>query len=333
MLLGPRLVYGQQIDPQRATDAQALFEQAMNEMDAGQFATACKKLEEVTRLVPDGVGGKYALGECYERLGKLASAWTQFSFAQQVATRLGQTERAEGARGKAESLKPKLATLTVSVPASLASVQGISIVRDGVELREPQWGTPLYVDAGQHEVVVTASGYSTWKKRVEVLTDGAKAKFSVPENAIKPDAKEQAKAGAPLIPLLITPPAPERTWQKPVGLAISGVGVVCLAAGAISGGFAIAKKNESNDAGHCNAETNRCDDIGVALRDQAVGLGNASTGLLIAGAAVGVGGVVLWLTAPKDRRPVNDNKPSPGENKVQATIEMSSTWIGVRGRF
>lgn len=293
-------VQAQDVDPQKAAAAQTLFEQAMGEMEAQQFASACKKFEEVTRLLPEGVGGKYMLGECYERLGRLASAWAQFSFAFQLATRFGQTERATDANARAEALKPKLATLCIAVPEEMRKVPGISVLRDGVDLREPQWGTEIYVDAGPHDVIVTAPGYTTWKKRIEVLTDAVQVKLAVPQDAIKPEIKTPPKEVLPPIaPVVIMPHAPDRSWQRPTGIAGFVVGAATLVTGNILGGLAIAKKNESNDSGHCAISTNRCDDVGLTLRKEAVGLGNGSTGLFVAGTVVGVVGVVLWVTAPK----------------------------------
>jgi hypothetical protein len=334
-LLAPAPAVSQPIDPQRATDAQTLFEQAVNEMDAGQFASACKKLEEVTRLVPDGVGGKYALGECYERLGRLASAWTQYSFANQIATRMGQTERAEESKRKADALRPRLATLSILVPPELRSIPGFSIVRDGVELREPQWGTELYVDAGLHELVATAPGYTTWKKRVEVLTDGVKVKFSVPDRAIVSDPTASTKPGSPLAPVVMAPPAPDRSWQRPVGIAVTGAGAASLVAGAIFGGVAIYLNNQSNADNHCDVVSNECDDHGVALRGQAVGVGNASTGLIVAGAIVAAGGVLLWITAPpsKEKAKTEEKKPATSAPAVRAGIELTPGGFSVRGLF
>src|SRR5262245_4192707 len=75
----------QTADPQRASAAQALFDQAFDEMGKKQFASACPKLEEATRLVPDALGAKEQLALCYEGWGKLASAWSQWVILQSAA--------------------------------------------------------------------------------------------------------------------------------------------------------------------------------------------------------------------------------------------------------
>lgn len=321
-------VRAQDVDPQKATDAQALFEQATADMEAKQYASACKKFEEVTRLVPEGAGGKYMLGDCYEKLGKLASAWAQFSFASQLASRFGQTERATDATARAEALRPKLATLTVFLPDSLRHIAGISVVRDGIDLREAQWGTAIYVDSGAHEVTVKAPGYSTWKRRVEVLADGVQVKLPIPEGVIKPEINSPILGKNAPGPIVIIAPEPDRSWQRPFGVTLSAFGAATLATGGILGGLAIAKRNESNESGHCTLETNKCDDEGLTMRKEAVALGNASTGFLLAGTVVGIVGITIWATAPNTKS--SHEKKKSGE---QVEVRAGLGRIGISGQF
>ena len=53
--------------------AEALFDQGVRLMKQNNFAEACPKLEESDRIDP-AVGTLLYLGECYERVGKTASA-------------------------------------------------------------------------------------------------------------------------------------------------------------------------------------------------------------------------------------------------------------------
>lgn len=85
------------MDPQAAAAAQALYAKATADMDAKDFASACRKLEEVTRLAPEGLGAKLTLGDCYAALGKLASAWGQYVIVKTAGAQAGQAERAERA--------------------------------------------------------------------------------------------------------------------------------------------------------------------------------------------------------------------------------------------
>ena len=55
----------------------ALFREAGALVDAGQPERACPKYEESLRLY-DSVNTRYFLADCYERTGKMASAWAHF---------------------------------------------------------------------------------------------------------------------------------------------------------------------------------------------------------------------------------------------------------------
>lgn len=47
----------------------------------GDWAAACPKFEESERLDP-GIGTLYHLADCYEHVGRLATAWGLFDAAQ-----------------------------------------------------------------------------------------------------------------------------------------------------------------------------------------------------------------------------------------------------------
>jgi hypothetical protein len=84
--------------------AERLYEVATAAMDKGDYATACPKLEEVVRLVPDGIGAKLTLAECYEGAGRLASAWAVYGTARAVAAKAGQPDREKKAAAKERAL-------------------------------------------------------------------------------------------------------------------------------------------------------------------------------------------------------------------------------------
>src|SRR5688500_5523674 len=73
--------------------AEALFDQGLRLMKQNSFSEACPKLEESNRIDP-AVGTLLYLGECYERVGKTASAWATFREAASLATNSSQPDRA-----------------------------------------------------------------------------------------------------------------------------------------------------------------------------------------------------------------------------------------------
>ncbi|WP_437946517.1 hypothetical protein WME98_37465 [Sorangium sp. So ce296] len=310
-LLAPVTARAQPVAPQRETTVQALYEQATSEMDAGRYERACPRLEEVVRLAPDALGAKLTLGECYEGWGKLASAWSQYVLVEGEATKVGDLDRQMKAAGKSAALKPKLATLTIEVPASVRSVPGLTITRDGLPVREAQWSVPLPLDVGRHEIVVSGRGYKTSKQQIEIAADGHRVAVPVPP------LESMTSAGS----------NPERPWQRPAAIVAIGLGGAGLAVGAVLGGLAIARNQESND-GHCSAQ-DRCDPAGLDLRRQAVGLGNGSTVALVTGGLLAAGGAVLFVTAPSQAQ--RDGRAQSRGARWRAEIALLPGSVAVQG--
>ncbi|MGK3960922.1 hypothetical protein WMF38_48700 [Sorangium sp. So ce118] len=324
---GPARAQGaQEMDRHAALTAQALYDQATAEMDAGKYASACGKLEEVTRLAPDGLGAKLTLAQCYEAWGKLASAWAQYTLVEAMAGKAGQAERSTRAGERAAALKPRLATLTIDVPAAVRAYPGLAITRDGVPLGQAQLGASLPVDAGEHEVVATAPGRKPWRRSTAVGADGDAVSVAIPALERELPASAPGQRGA----REVTPapgsgqrgarevtPAPG-SGQRVAGLVVGGAGLLGVGVGVFFGMNAKSKLDESNEDGHCLG--NACDDIGAERRNQAWSAGNVSTVLFLAGGAALAGGVTLFLTAPAPERP-------------SAHVALGPRGITVRGGF
>lgn len=293
----------QDIDPQAAAMAQSLYEQAIGLMDEKNFAAACPKLEQATKLVPKGLGARLGLGECYVGQRRLASAWAQYVKAEALAAATGEADAAADARAEANKLKPKLAMITITVPETMRGVPGLSVTWDGFVQDEAVWGTPMPIDAGKHKIEAKASARRTWAREVEVPTDGLALEEKVPELEVVPVDVTPPSSEMSRGPTVISRPA-SRTWMRPVGIAALGVGATALVVGGVLGGIAISKRDASNAEGECNAQ-NFCNERGVALRDQSLALARGSTaGWLVGGAFVTIG-VVLLVSAPHRTKEAN----------------------------
>jgi len=316
----------QSSDAEKIAAAQALYDEAVALMDAKDFPRACPKLEEAARLVPEGIGAKLTLAECYEETGKLASAWSQYSISASMAERAGQKERAKQAASKAEALKGRLARLTIEVPDAVRAIPKLTITRGGSVVGEAQWGTSLPVDVGSHEIVVTAPGYKAWSRKVEVAKDGdtVTARVEAPAIDQNEEAAEERRRAASTV--VIQNMAPERPWQRPLGVAVMSVGAAGLVVGGVLGGLAIRKNNESNESGLCDAE-DYCKKAGLALRSEAVGLGNGSTAALVVSGVALLGGVALFATAPASKGKEDKGLPAG------LGLEVAPGAIRVRGSF
>lgn len=284
--------------PARAQDAQtqamgrALFNEGVALYNAGNYGEACPKLEASLRAYP-GIGTRGKLAECYEKLGRHASAWAMYREVAQLATRSGDAAREQIASERARSLEPKLSYLTVSIPPA-NDVPGLIVKRDGRDIDRSKLGAAEPADPGTVSFEVSAPDKKTVTAQV-VLTPGQRARFDVPslEPAVAPAPHPEPVAEP------VTPRSEERLeWQKPTGLVLGGVGIAGLAVGTIFGLSAQSTYNGAFDDGRCDRATKQCDASGQQAVEDARSLATVSTVLVAAGAAFAVGGAVLYFTAP-----------------------------------
>jgi hypothetical protein len=166
--------------PSEAGPAQALFDEAQKDIDAKRWDAAIEKLERAVKLVPDAIGARLTLADCYENAGRLGSAWEQYSVAVALAEKEKQPARADKARKQASALRAKVAVVKLVVPDA-ARAQGLQVFQDDKPIAEALWGTDIPVDSGREIVFrASASGRKAWTTRIFVKTDGSNTKIDVP---------------------------------------------------------------------------------------------------------------------------------------------------------
>jgi hypothetical protein len=272
-------------DAERAAAAQMLFDEGKRLVKEGQYAAACPKFAESQRLDPAS-GALFQLADCHEKLGRTASAWAEFLEVASLARREGQLDwegRERIAKARASKLEPSLVRLVVVGPAQ--RLNGLVLRRDGVEMAEGQWDTPIPVDPGEHTVTASIRGREVWSTKV--LVSRGTERVAVP--VLKSPPEELASTPAP-------PPAPPKKlgpWRT-AGLAIGGVGLAGIGVGTALG--LVAKS--TLDASNKQCDGNACTAKGDELRHAAIAAGNGSTGAFIAGGALLAGGVLLFALGP-----------------------------------
>jgi len=284
--------------------ARDLFNEARKLVKAGDYASACPKLEESQRLDP-GVGTLFNLADCYEHTGKTASAWSMFADAAAASRASKEPEREKAARQRAQDLEPKLLRLSIMIPPSV-EVSGIEVRRDGTVLNKPMWGQAVPVDSGEHKIEVTAPGKNPWSVTITLSGEGKTETVTIPglETAAAPPPVSPAAAASSAAPPVSTsvpppvqtsPPEGNGGSQRMMGLVVGGVGIVSLG---LAGYFAYATKSKLSDAEAYCVDAKCTDQKGVDLHDDAVK--NADMASIFSGiGALGlVGGAVLYLTAP-----------------------------------
>src|SRR5262249_45322094 len=134
--------------------ADALFNEGRRLMADGQFAEACPKFLESEQL-RHGLGTLLNLADCFEKVGRTASAWTTFREVDDEATKAGDAARKRVAHERIEALEPRLSKLIVDVPHD-HDLPGLEVRKDGSVVGRASWGVPIPVDPGKHSIAAVA---------------------------------------------------------------------------------------------------------------------------------------------------------------------------------
>ena len=286
----------------RKAAAEALFEQGRELSLQKNFAAACPKFAASLSLEP-GIGTMLWLADCYENNGQTASAWAEFKEAASGAA-IEHDPREKVARRRADDLTPRLSRLTIMPPPERSGA-GVEIRRDGVVISAAELGVALPVDPGIHALAAEAPDRKPWSAMVQIPSAPGDVTITVPVLEHLPKGSPPAGSSAPPAADIATEarnadvaPASKDGVQRAVGLVTTGVGVVGLGIGAFLGLRAKSTYDNSNSSGHCLAD-NQCDATGTQSRTDARALAGEATAAVILGAAAAVGGIFIYITAPR----------------------------------
>jgi len=280
--------------------AEALFDEGVALLSKGKYEAACKKLEDSER-VDSGIGTLLYLADCYEKLGRTASAWATFRAAASKAQSAGQPDRARAGMDRANRLEGKLVRLSIDAAPETKALEGLTIRRGSESVPSTLLGMAVPVDPGSYEVVAAAPGYLPFSTTVTVDPTKANETVMIPVLEADPNAVPEATpAAAPAAATAATPeepPAPPGRTQRTVGLVLGGVGLVGFGVGTAFGLVAIDKNNQALDLG-CEGTSCPPGD-GEALSASAFDSATLSTVFFVAGGALLATGAVLYFTAPR----------------------------------
>jgi len=227
--------------------AEALYEEARGLMKQGKLDQACPKLKQSYDLDPGG-GTLLNLAECYEKQGKLASAWSSFKEAQVAAQRDGRRERVDYAKKHIAGIEPRLPKITIEVPSD-ANTPGLSVTLDGAELGAAAWGVGVPIDPGSHELAASATNKQPFKKQFEIAATAASTTLTVPKledapTAVAPPRVIDQDVKKEPVP---SEPASASSSSRTVGYVLVGAGVVGIGVGSYFGLHAFSKWGERKD--------------------------------------------------------------------------------------
>jgi len=314
----PRRVHAQ--DASQQATAQALFDEGMRLFGESQFAESCAKFEASLAIVP-AMGTRGKLAECYEKVGRTASAWAAYREVAVLAKRAAQPRREQVASERAARLEALLSYLTVVVSDD-ARVPGLRIVRNGTLLSPGAYGTEIATDPGPQRVEVSAQGYVSQIVTVEVLDQGH-SNLEVPILVASPVQD--------IVPVESNVSSTNTAMRPASSRRIAGIATVAVGGGALTLATVLGLKarsdyNSAFDDGRCDGN-DVCNPSGKKAVDDARSLANIGTAFAVSGTVLLGVGAYLWLWAP------DENLSTDGVVRVTPNAGSDSLGLSLSGRF
>jgi serine/threonine-protein kinase len=286
-----------------AAGAQALFVEGRRLVAEGQYVAGCAKLDQSEKLDP-APGTLINLADCYEKSGRLATAWIAFHDAAIAAERAGRDVWAAQARDRAQRLEPRVPKLSVVIDEP---VDGLAVERDGLAIAPSALGLAVPVDPAAYEIAATAPGRRRWSTKVTiesgmyvvlhvpVLVEETKALPKQTEpHVLQPQPGRAPSAG---------PETAAGSLRRTIGVSLGGAALVAGAIGLYFGMDAITDNEDA--AARCPSSPRCTDPEAVGLTTAARHAATVSTVAFIAGGALLAAGVTVYFTAP--RRPASSS--------------------------
>lgn len=323
----PRTASAQATAAQKAA-AEALFDEGVRLLHAGSFESACTKLETSQQLDP-GVGTLLYLGECYERLGRSASAWANFREAASLAEASNQPDRMKLARERAARLEGELSWLRIEVAPEIRAIPGLEIRRANVVVPVELSGNATPIDPGDVLVEASAPGYAPFSTTVRILPKGHAIVTipwlrELPASTAAPPLTASTNAGSAGEPARRADATSQRSpTLSALPWVLDGVGVVGLGVGTYYGIRALSKASDARDkcpGGLCLSEGGKKD------RDSANRAAIVADVALGVGAAALVTGIILHLVLPSN----TEGEPAVGLTPI---LDGSQVGLSLSGRL
>lgn len=285
-IAGPTALLAQPASSDAQKRADALFSQGQRFLKNKEYAVACAAFEQSQKLDP-AIGTQLNIALCYEQWGHVAVAYHAFLEAARLAEPASD-ERGPKALLRAQELKPKLATLTLTIsdqglPADKPDPAAV-IVLDGKGLNKRKMHKML-LDPGAHQLEVRAPGREPVTKKFSLVM-GQREEFEL-------------DIPAPLQGIKAAPPS-RSTRRLAVGWTLTGLGVV--GAGAAGYLAVVARRDyRAEFKSNCSSSTNECNEAGYLATHDARRRANIASIVAGGGLAFAVTGVVVLLTGRSSR--------------------------------
>lgn len=306
----------------QAPEADESFRAGRELLRDKRYAEACAKFELSQRQDPASAT-LLALAYCQELSGLLASSWSSYQAAAELAAHEGQPDRQTAATERAQALSTRFSKLTVAVSPALLALPELHVLRDGRELERTAFGKPLPVDGGTYAFQATATGRVPWSGTILLLAEQDEKTLVLPMLGLAEPPPAPAPTRAPKA--VLAPEAGHELAYKRVSLGLAAASVVGVAVGTAYALAALSRKDESNADGHCGAEG--CDPRGVELRNSALSAARVSTWSFVASGALAACSLTLYIAA-------GSSGPSSGTSaRLVQNHSLGAPGLAVSGSF
>jgi hypothetical protein len=308
---------------ERAT-AEALFQEAVQLMDQGNYTRACEKFSGTLEIEP-GLGTMLHLADCYDKVNRTASSWALFEEVASRANLAGDSTRASIASARASELKARLSLVyldlksATSMPDALARV---SVTIGETLIPAAMWNSSIPLDPGQQRLTVTAEGHEPWSFSLIVAPGPSLRRVTIPPLQRKASVKTPLKAPVnatttatrPIATSLPHPPSrpesPTSSTPRVLGYISGALGLVGLGVSGYFGYRAYQSRQSSLES--CRASNpNLCTPAGVDRREDAFGFADVANVSAIAGGSCLLIGTTLLIVSPSTSDASSQTAMSP----------------------
>jgi len=305
--------------PGSLAEARALFAAAVADEQAGRWSDALVKIRRASavKLTP---GLRFHIALCDEKLGHLLAARDEYAAAEAAAQAESNREVLDLVIEPLASLKVRIPTITVNLPARFAhGGAGTEVRIDGSIIAATSVGAAVPVDVGSHTIQAHAPGQTPYAMTLTVVERQA-ATIDIQFLPLEmPGTLAAIVAPAPQAPPAATPRATSADTTAPhrshtLAIAATAGGVVLLAGGI--GAYAIAGSDQSDYQSACSGKPSPpCGNATAVRAWDAVALG-----AWIAAAGAEVVAVVLWASPEKKDSPHAELRGGPGTLSLVGTF-------------
>jgi hypothetical protein len=304
LLLQANLLHAQDGAAADLDEARTLFRQAQLLLDGGYTKDACATFERSIAAQP-GIGTKFNLADCWERLGRSASAQALFTEVARATREAGQPDRAVLAEQRAQALEAQLSRVQFQ-PNSDESDLVVQV--DGQMISGVALTRPLALDAGKHEIKGERPGHEPWSVQLDVPAGPVLLMLPLPKSVALPAAPSKAAVVAPGAAIVSAPPSSDPAQERGTSSAGPALRYGLLGVGAIGLGVGITMVKQFHDSNErakdvCPTSRN-CSRDEIAQHSQFVDDARGARTWAWVGGSVGgaalLTATLLWLTADDD---------------------------------